>query len=146
MADAHSTEYEAMVIGCIDPRMLTPMHRYLMTHGLVGKVSQMMTAGAAIAAVSANFRTWRPAFWGNIQTSLELHHIKRLIVFNHRDCGACKAAYGESAVVTPEQELEIHQNVMNQFLREVTRQRHDLGDLRVDGFLMALDGKVEKLA
>src|SRR5476649_132399 len=37
MALAAEGNYEAMVLGCIDPRLQEPMHRYTVRHGLTGK-------------------------------------------------------------------------------------------------------------
>jgi len=40
---AASGNYEAMVIGCIDPRLQEPVHRYLGHRHLTGKYSQFRT-------------------------------------------------------------------------------------------------------
>ena len=34
-------------------------------------------------------------FWDNLETSIKLHNIKKLIVINHKDCGAAKIANKE---------------------------------------------------
>ena len=100
---AHAAEgnYEAMLLSCIDPRMVTPVYKYMDGQGLAGKYSQFCIAGAAIAVVADKFKTWRPAFWDNTATTVQLHHINRIIAIDHRDCGAAKIAYGEKSVATP---------------------------------------------
>ena len=60
--------YEAMVLGCIDPRLQEPMHRYTARRGLTGKFSQFVIAGAAIGVVAEPFKDWRKAFWDNLAT------------------------------------------------------------------------------
>jgi carbonic anhydrase len=132
--------YEAMVIGCIDPRLVEPMHQHMTK--LAGKYSQMMIAGAAIAAAAHHFETWHPAFWGNIQKTIDMHHIKRLIVIDHRDCGAAKLAFGEAAIATPDKETELHRQIFAQFRTDL-RRRHP--ELAVEALLMALDGTVKIL-
>jgi carbonic anhydrase len=120
--------------------MVEPMAKH--TAPLAGKYSQMMIAGAAIAAVAHNFRAWRPAFWGNVQKTVEMHHVKRLIVIDHHDCGAAKLAFGENRIAAPEEETQTHREVFAQFRIEL-RRRHP--DLAVEALLMALDGSVETL-
>jgi len=45
-------------------------------------------AGAAIGVVSPKFADWHKAFWDNLAVTIELHHIKKVIAIDHRDCGA----------------------------------------------------------
>ena len=46
--------------------------------------------------VTANrFKKWHKVFWENFDTSVKLHKIKKLIVINHRDCGAAKIINGK---------------------------------------------------
>src|SRR5262249_48106219 len=100
--------YEAMVLSCIDPRMQEPVHRYTVEQNLTGKFSQFVIAGAAIGVVAPAFKDWHKAFWDNLATTIQLHHIKRVVAIDHRDCGAAKIAYGEAKVATPQAETETH--------------------------------------
>src|SRR4029453_17680419 len=92
--------YEAMVLACIDPRMQEPVRKYTVEQNLTGKFSQFVIAGAAIGVVAPAFKDWHKAFWDNLATSIELHHIKKVIAIDHRDCGAAKIAYGEAKVAS----------------------------------------------
>ncbi len=94
--------YEAMLLSCIDPRMVTPVYDYMEKRSLGGKYSQFVIAGAAIAVVAPKFEAWRVAFWDNLATSLQLHHLKRVIAIDHRDCGAARIAYGPDSIATPQ--------------------------------------------
>jgi len=49
-------DYEAMLISCIDPRMVTPVYNYMEKRGFSGKYSQFVVAGAAIAVVAPSSR------------------------------------------------------------------------------------------
>jgi hypothetical protein len=69
--------YEAMILACIDPRMQEPVRKYTVEQNLTGKFSQFVIAGAAIGVVAPAFKDWHKAFWDNLATSIELHHIKR---------------------------------------------------------------------
>jgi carbonic anhydrase len=111
--------------------------------GLDGHYSQFIFAGAAVGVEAPAFAAWRQTFWDNLAASIDLHRITRVIAIDHRDCGAAKIAYGADSIATPGIETETHRRVLTAFKAEVAR-RHP--DLRVEGLLMALDGKVEILA
>jgi carbonic anhydrase len=133
-------QYDAMLLSCIDPRMVAPVYKYMQDQGLVGKYSQFCIAGAAIAVIAPKFKAWRPAFWDNSATSLQLHRIKRIIAIDHRDCGAAKVAYGEDSIATPEIETNTHKKVLAEFREAVARHHPQLG---VVTGLMALDGTIQ---
>jgi len=88
-------EYEAMVLSCIDPRFQPKVYKYLKAKNLTGKYSAFTIAGAAIGVTHQKFKKWHSTFWENLETSIKLHKIKKLIVINHKDCGAAKIANKE---------------------------------------------------
>ena len=79
-----------MVLSCIDPRFQSIVYNYLKKKKLNGKYSSFTIAGSAIGVTASKFRKWHKTFWDNLETSIKLHKIKKLIVINHRDCGAAK--------------------------------------------------------
>ena len=83
-------KYQAMVLSCIDPRFQPIVYNYLKKKRLNGKYSAFTIAGSAIGVTANKFKKWQKSFWDNFDTSLKLHDIKKLIVINHRDCGAAK--------------------------------------------------------
>ena len=85
-------KFEAMVLSCIDPRFQTKVYEYLKNKKLLGKYSSFTIAGAGIGVTHKRFRRWHSTFWDNLDTSIKLHKIKKLIVINHKDCGAAKIA------------------------------------------------------
>jgi carbonic anhydrase len=135
-------DYEAMLLSCIDPRLVTPVYKYMDQRGLTGRYSQFVIAGAAIAVVAPKFKTWRPAFWDNLATTVQLHHIKRLIAIDHRDCGAAQIAYGAASIADPQTETETHRKVLAEFRNEVGRRQPKL---TIETGLMALDGSIQML-
>src|SRR5215510_13240805 len=57
--------YDAMVLSCIDPRIIDQVHYYMdVTSNLRCKYSQFTIAGAAVGAVAPRFRNWHETFWG----------------------------------------------------------------------------------
>ena len=55
----------------------------------------IIIAGAAVGVTHNKFKKWHKTFWDNIETSVKIHHIKKLIVINHQDCGAAKIINGK---------------------------------------------------
>ena len=88
-------KYEAMVLSCMDPRIQLKVYKYLKKKKLTGKYSSFTIAGAAIGVTAKKFKKWHSTFLDNLSTSIKLHKINKLIVINHRDCGAAKIVNGE---------------------------------------------------
>ena len=88
-------KYEAMVLSCMDPRFQPKVYRYLNGKKLTGKYSSFTIAGAAIGVTHKKFKKWHSTFIDNLSTSIKLHKINKLIVINHRDCGAAKIVNGK---------------------------------------------------
>jgi hypothetical protein len=114
-----------------------PVHRYAVRRHLAGKFSQFVTAGAAVGAVADPFKDRQKAFWDDLVTSIDLHHIKRVIAIDHRDCGAAKIANGVEKVSNPTIETETHRTAMGEFRKQVAQ------ELKVETGLMVLNGKLE---
>ena len=133
-------DYEAMVLACIDPRFQEPVRNYANQRNLIGKYSQFVIAGASIGVVAPKFQDWHKAFWDNLDTSVQLHRIKRVIVLNHRDCGAAKIAYGDAKAANREVETSTHRAALAEFRRQVASRQPKL---IVETGLMALDGTIE---
>ena len=90
-------EYKAMVLSCIDPRFQSRTYKYLKNKKLIGKYSSFTIAGAAIGVTANKFKKWHSTFWQNLETSIKLHKIKKLIVLNHQDCGVAKIINGKKS-------------------------------------------------
>ena len=88
-------EYEAMVLSCMDPRFQPKVYKYLKGKKLTGKYSSFTIAGASIGVTHKKFKKWHSTFIDNLSTSIKLHKINKLIVINHKDCGAAKIVNGK---------------------------------------------------
>jgi carbonic anhydrase len=140
---AASGKYEAMLLSCIDPRFQEPVRKYTAGRGLTGKYSQFTFAGASIGVVAPAFQDWHKTFWDNLATSIQLHSITKVIVVNHRDCGAAKVAYGDAAVADRTAETSTHRTALAEFRRQLAEHHSTLG---VETGLMGLDGRFEAIA
>ena len=88
-------KYEAMVLSCMDPRFQPKVYKYLKGKKLTGKYSSFTIAGAGIGVTHKKFKKWHSTFIDNLSTSIKLHKINKLIIINHKDCGAAKIVNGK---------------------------------------------------
>ncbi|WP_440930637.1 carbonic anhydrase [Candidatus Pelagibacter sp.] len=135
-----SKKFKAMVLSCMDPRFQPLVFNYLNKKGLKGKYSAFTIAGAAVGVTHNKFKKWHVAFIENLATSIELHKIEKLIVINHRDCGAAKIANGKKEF-SMANENHIHKTSF-QSLKKILKKKFP--KLKVDFNLMGLDKKVQK--
>ncbi len=142
-AVAASGNYEAMVLSCIDPRFQDLVNKQQSRDGLAGKYSAFTIAGASIGVVAPAFKEWHKTFWENLGASVQLHNIKKVIVVNHRDCGAAKIAYGDAKVANAATETATHKEALIEFRKQLQAKHPKLG---VQLSLMSLDGKLEQFA
>ena len=89
------SKFKAMVLSCMDPRFQHLVHNHLKKKKLTGKYSAFTIAGAALGVTHNKFKKWHNTFYDNLGTSIQLHKIEKLIVINHKDCGAAKIANGK---------------------------------------------------
>ena len=134
------SKYKAMVLSCIDPRFQKPVYNYLKKKKLTGKFSTFTIAGAAVGVTHNKFKKWHKTFYDNLGTSIQLHKIGKLIVINHKDCGAAKIANGKKEF-SPVNEKKIHKE---SFLKIKKQIKKKFPKLKVELNLISLDCKITK--
>lgn len=135
--------YEAMLMKCIDPRFTTDTWNYMTSRGWQNKYSQFNIAGGPIAAVAPIFQEWRAAWEANLDISVQLHNVKRLIGMTHRDCGAAALAYGNRIKTDRGFETEMLSQGLRAFRDQANRRQPQL---IVELGIMDLNGAVETVA
>jgi carbonic anhydrase len=133
-------KYRAMVLSCIDPRFQPIVYNYLKRKKLIGKYSAFTIAGSAIGVTAPKFKKWHKTFWDNLETSIKLHKIKKLIVINHRDCGVAKIINGKK-ILNKNNELNIHKI---SFIKIKKKVKNKYPNLNIETNLISLNKKVEK--
>ena len=133
------TNFKAMVLSCIDPRFQSIVFNYLKKKKLNGKYSSFTIAGAAVGVTANKFQKWHKTFWDNIETSIKLHKIKKLIVINHRDCGAAKIINGKKEF-SKVNETKIHKNSFKK-IKKIFKKKYP--KLKIELKLISLDKKIE---
>ena len=129
-----------MVLCCIDPRFQSIVYNYLKKKKLNGNYSSFTIAGSAIGVTAPKFRKWHKTFWDNLATSIKLHKIKKLIVINHRDCGAAKILNGKKNFDNFH-ETKIHKSSFNKIKK---RFKNKYPNLNIETILISLNKTVEK--
>ena len=131
--------YKAMVLSCIDPRFQSIVYNYLKKKKLAGKYSAFTIAGSAIGVTANKFKRWHKTFWDNFDTSVKLHNIKKLIVINHRDCGAAKIINGKKEF-SKNNETRVHKNSFHK-IKKLFKKKYP--KLRIEFKIISLNNKVE---
>ena len=128
-----------MVLSCIDPRFQTIVFNYLKKKKLTGKYSSFTIAGSAIGVTANKFKRWHKTFWDNFDTSIKFHNIKKLIVINHRDCGAAKIINGKKEFSTIN-ETKVHKTSF-QKLKKIFKKKYP--KFKIELKLISLNKKIQ---
>ena len=134
------SKFKAMVLSCMDPRFQHLAHNHLKKKKLTGKYSAFTIAGAAIGVTHNKFKKWHKTFYDNLGTSIQLHKIEKLIVINHKDCGAAKIANGKKDF-SPDNEKKIHIESFSKIKKQIKKR---FPKLKVELNLISLDSKITK--
>ena len=132
----------ALAITCIDYRLVDDAVHFFDGKKLTNDYDQVSLAGASLAAVSDKFPESNAAFWSHVGIAKQLHNIKKVIVVDHRDCGAFKVAFGKDYKSDKAGETAQHKNVMEQVKAKLAKTHPDL---QSEFYLMALDGSTERV-
>jgi carbonic anhydrase len=103
----------------MDYRLQSALNRWLVTEDLEGDHDRVALAGGV-----KDFGT----VLRQVEIAVKLHHIQRVILINHEDCGA----YG------PEGEFPDHQRDLRKARQEIHAR---FPDLKVDLYYLQLDGR-----
>ena len=129
-----------MVLSCMDPRFQHLVHNHLKKKKLTRKYSAFTIAGAAVGVTHNKFKQWHKTFYDNLGTSIQLHKIGKLIVINHKDCGAAKIANGKKEF-SPVNEKKIHKESFSKIKKQIKKK---FPKLKVELNLISLDSKITK--
>jgi len=133
-------KYKALVLSCIDPRFQPIVYEYLKKRDLDGNYSSFTIAGGSIGVTENKFKTWHNTFWDNLSTSIELHKIEKLIVINHRDCGAAKILNGDKEF-SKDIEEKIHSKSFDK-IKQSLKKKHP--NLSIELNLISLNKTIKR--
>lgn len=133
---------DVLLLSCMDYRLVDETGRYMNRRGLRDKYDHIVLAGASLGAVTEKYPDWNQTFWDHLGLAIDLHKIHKVIILDHRDCGAYKQILGEDFSKNRKKETRVHATYLKQ-LKELIKQKHQ--ELEVELLLMNLAGKVERI-
>lgn len=139
---ADGYDVEALVLSCMDFRLVNETTFLLNERGLVNKYDQAVLAGGVLSVATDTYPAWAETFWSHLEIAIKLHGVKRVIAVNHRDCGAYKLVFGKDFGQLPDEETQVHTQTMSDF-RDMVKQKQPT--IEVELLLMHLDGHVEPI-
>ncbi len=131
---------EALLLSCMDYRLVDDIVRYMDGRGLTNNYDHVILAGASLGALTDKKKAWGEAFWDHVDVAKQLHHIHKVIVMDHRDCGAYRVFLNQDLAGDKAKETAVHAEQLRT-LAGMIKQKHP--DLEVELLLMSLDGSVE---
>ncbi len=134
---------DALLLSCMDYRLMDDIERYMSGRGLRDKYDHIILAGASLGAITPQYPAWNQTFWEHLDVAIKLHDIHKVIVMDHRDCGAYKVILGAEKVADAKMEKDTHAVQLKQ-LKSAINKKHP--KLEVELLLMSLDGKAETIA
>lgn len=133
---------DALLLTCMDYRLMDDVARYMQGRGLNERYDHVILAGASLGVLNERSPAWGQTFWEHVQVAIDLHRIPRIIVLDHRDCGAYRVLLGPDHAKDAATERDTHAAMLRR-LRDRIVQRHPA--LAVELLLMDLDGRVEAI-
>ena len=134
---------DALLLSCMDYRLMDDIERYMSGRGLRDKYDHVILAGASLGAITPKYPAWNETFWEHLDVAINLHAIHKVIVMDHKDCGAYKVILGADKVADAKMEKDVH-TVQLKELKSQINKKHP--KLEVELLLMSLDGKAETIA
>lgn len=134
---------EALLLSCMDYRLVDDTVRYMDGRGLTNNYDHVILAGASLGALTDQKKAWGEAFWDHVDVAKQLHHIRKVIVMDHRDCGAYRVFLGQDLAGDKDKETAAHAEQLRT-LAGMIKRKHP--ELEVELLLMSLDGSVEPVA
>jgi carbonic anhydrase len=134
-------DVDAVVLSCMDYRLMDDVGVYMNKRGLKDNYDHLILAGASLGAVTAKYPDWGRTFRDHLGLAIKLHHIKRVIVIDHRDCGAYRLILGKD--LKGDDEKKAHAIELHQLAQQIHTAHPALA---TETYLMDLDGSVAAIA
>jgi hypothetical protein len=130
-----------LVISCVDFRLRDEVAKLCNDHlGLLDDYDEIALPGASLGLDTPQYSHWKRTIHDVIDLMKDLHHIKRVVLIDHRGCGAYKLLKGAETVSTQNKEYKTHQTVMQHVKSQL---KSKFPKLEIYTLLMGLDGDVE---
>lgn len=104
-----------LLISCVDFRLRDKTEKLMIEKfNLLDDYDEVTIPGASLALTKDSHLNWKEMVEEMIDMLRKLHHIKRVILLDHRDCGAFKLIKGQGHTKTRALETQTHIEVMQE--------------------------------
>ena len=136
-----------LLLSCMDYRLIQATERYMDGRKLRRKYDHVILAGASLGAITEKFPAWNKTFWEHLDVAIELHGVSKVIVLDHRKCGAYDEILGPECCKDPAEETAVHTKKLQELRKQIKDHQFKgkPAGLGVELLLMSLNGKVEKI-
>jgi carbonic anhydrase len=134
---------KALVLSCIDYRILEAGRYFLSLQNLSGQYDFTALAGASLALSGVPHAYDADAFWDQLDISYRLHHIKQVIILDHQDCAAYNYQIAPNITSDPEQEIKTHTEYLSRAYWAI-RDRYP--DLNIELYFISLNTDVKQIS
>lgn len=126
VARAEEHQAKALVLTCIDFRFLQSESAFLLTKNLANNYDFTALAGASLALEGFPHQADAEAFWDQLDLSYKLHHIQKVIIIDHEDCGAYANKIDPNLSQDKARELQVHRDYLNRAYRSILNRYPDI--------------------
>lgn len=143
VARAEKKVPKALVLSCIDYRILEAERYFLSLQNLGGQYDFATLAGASLALSGMPHQYDADAFWDQLDISYRLHQIKKVIILDHQDCEVYKYKIDPSLSDNPQLELTTHTEYLSRAYWAI-RDRYP--DLNIELYFVNLNTDVKQIS
>lgn len=130
-----------LALSCIDYRLFDATVEFLKENCCVDAFDHTILAGASLGFNQHKFHHWKPTFLEHVDLAIKLHHIKKITVIDHEDCGAYHKFYPDTK---DDYDLERKYHIKN-INKCIKHMKKIYPDLIFSGYLLHLDGSAEQI-
>ena len=134
---------KALVLSCIDYRILEAERYFLSLQNLGGQYDFAALAGASLALSGLPHQYDADAFWDQLDISYRLHHIKKVLILDHQDCAVYQYKIDPTLTDNPTLELATHTEYLSRAYWAI-RDRYP--DLNIELYFVNLNTEVKQIS
>lgn len=131
----------ALVLSCIDFRFLEAERSFLALQNLTNHYDWTALAGASLSLNNFPQSADTTAFWDQLNLSYQLHHIKKVVIIDHQDCGAYARQIDALLSQNSDRERQVHSYYLSQAYWAIC----DRYPINVELYFVTLNGEVEPI-
>ncbi|MBD2183124.1 carbonic anhydrase [Planktothrix sp. FACHB-1355] len=134
---------KALVLSCIDSRVLEAQRYFLSLQHLGNQYDLTALAGASLALSGIPQQADAEAFWDQLKLSYRLHHIQKVMIFDHQDCSAYADKIDPKLSEDSEKEEKVHEEYLSGAYWQI-RDRYP--DLNIELYFVTLNAEVKAIS